>query len=222
MTVEKLDTTIRKEQIAQAALGLIATHGLNGLSIAGVARRVGLVPSAIYRHFESKDDLLDAILDLIRDRLLGNLTAVRSETTDPLEALRRLLMRHIGLIRENQAIPRIIFSEDLYAGRPERKERVLGIVTGYLEGVAGLVREGQRRRRIRPEIDPSTAGLMFLGLIQPAGVLWFLTDGGFDVTKHAQKSWKIFTRLVESDAGEARRAPPAKQKAARRGPRMEK
>ncbi|MBI2220156.1 MAG: helix-turn-helix transcriptional regulator [Acidobacteria bacterium] len=53
----KLDTEIRQEQIAQAALAVVARHGIRRLSIASVARRVGIVPSAPYRHFENKDDL---------------------------------------------------------------------------------------------------------------------------------------------------------------------
>ncbi len=54
MAREKLDTEIRQEQIAQAALSLIASRGIKGLSVAAVARRVGLVPSGIYRHFKGK------------------------------------------------------------------------------------------------------------------------------------------------------------------------
>ncbi|MGD0654870.1 MAG: hypothetical protein ABSA16_11035 [Thermoguttaceae bacterium] len=45
MSEEKLDTQIRREQIAQAALELIASQGLRRLSVAAVARRVGLVPA---------------------------------------------------------------------------------------------------------------------------------------------------------------------------------
>ena len=55
MSDQKLDTEIRKEQIAEAALGLLASQGLGRLSVAAVARRVGLVPSGVYRHFMNKD-----------------------------------------------------------------------------------------------------------------------------------------------------------------------
>ena len=71
MVAQKLGTDIRQQQIVQAALSLISSHGLKGLSIAGIASRVGLVPSAIYRHFKNKEQVIDAILDLIRERLLG-------------------------------------------------------------------------------------------------------------------------------------------------------
>ncbi len=71
MSEEKLDTQIRREQIAQAALELVASQGLKRLSMAAVARRVGLVPSGIYRHFHSKTEILHAVLDRIRQRLTG-------------------------------------------------------------------------------------------------------------------------------------------------------
>lgn len=61
MKNEKMKTEVRREQIAAAALQLIARRGMHGLSIAGIARQVGLVPSAIYRHFDGKDHVLDLV-----------------------------------------------------------------------------------------------------------------------------------------------------------------
>lgn len=85
MVTQKLGTYVRKKQIVQAALSLVSSHGLKGLSVAGIASRVGLVPSAIYRHFKNKDQVIDAILDLIRERLLRNVKVVTKETIDVLE-----------------------------------------------------------------------------------------------------------------------------------------
>lgn len=197
MSREKLRTEIRKEQIAQAALSLIVSHGMRKLSIARVARRVGLVPSAIYRHFKNKDEVLDAALEFIQNRLLDNVKEVYEETTDPMERLRQLLMRHVKLIRENQAIPLVIFSEEIYHGSPERKARVRRIMQGYLDKVGDIVRQGQLEGRIRSEVDPKTVSLMFIGLFQPAAILWHMSDGGFDVTKHTEKAWKVFSKAIE-------------------------
>jgi len=40
---EKLNTEVRQEQIIQAAMNLIASGGLKGLSMAALANRIGLV-----------------------------------------------------------------------------------------------------------------------------------------------------------------------------------
>jgi AcrR family transcriptional regulator len=202
----------RREQIARVALDLIAQGGLKDLSMAAVARRLGLVPSAIYRHFRSKDEIIDAVLDLIGAQLERNVQAATRETDDPLDALARLLALHVELIRATQAIPRLIFSDEVHWRRPERKRRVHAILARYLAHVAELVRAGQSAGRIRSDLEPETAGFMYLGLIQPAGVLWYLTDGRFDVTRQVRKAWGVLAAAIEAPP-----APRARARARARG-----
>jgi AcrR family transcriptional regulator len=196
MSDEKLDTQIRREQIAEAALQLVASQGLRRLSVAAVARRVGLVPSGIYRHFHSKDEILSAVLERIEKRLLENVEAARQETSDPLERLRNVLMRHIRFIREGRAIPRIIFSDDFHGEHQERKEKVMSIFSQYSGQLADIVRSGQQQGLIRSDLDPGTVALMIFGIVMPAGILWHLTEGGFDVTHHAARAWEILRSAI--------------------------
>jgi len=198
LSAEKLSTKIRREQIARAALALVASRGLRRLSVAAVAREVGIVPSAIYRHFQSKGKVLDAILDLIRERLVGNVEAVRRETPEPMERLRRLLMRHARLIRENRGIPHILFSDDFYTGHPTRRAKFYRGLREYLAGVARIVREGQLAGEVRREIDPRTVSVMFLGLVQPAAVLWHLSDGRFNVMAQARNAWRVMEEAIRA------------------------
>ena len=199
MADAKLQTRIRREQIAEAALQLVAGEGVKRLSIAAVARRVGLVPSGIYRHFKSKDAVLDAVLDLLDAKLQANVQAARKETADPLRRLHDLFLRHIRIIREGQAFPRIIFSEEALAARPARKSRVRRIVGDYLGEVQRMVREGQHQGQIDRQLLPRTAAMLFLGMIVPAGVVWHLTDGGFNLTQHAGRVWKMFQQALTEE-----------------------
>ncbi len=202
MAEAKLDTQIRREQIAEAALSLVANQGLRRLSVAAVARRVGLVPSGIYRHFKSKDEILAAVLDRVEGRLLANVRAAREENADPVECLKDVLMRHIRFLREGKviSIPRMIFSEDVHAATPENKKRVLRLFSGYIAQVSEIVRLGQTKGRIRPELDVQTVTMMLFGIIVPAGILWHLTEGDFDVTRHAQRAWQLFSSAITNPA----------------------
>jgi AcrR family transcriptional regulator len=204
----KLDTRARREQIADAALNLIANEGVRRLSIAAVARRVGLVPSGIYRHFKNKGEVLDAALDLLKKKMLSGVEAAKEDTTDPLDRLRCLLQRHVRIIREGPAFPRIVFSDEVFSGHPERKARVRRIVVGYLAEVEQLVRDGQQQGVIRTELPPKTIAVMFLGMIVPAGILWHLTEGGFNVTQHAGRAWQIFRRAIATETPRTRRVSP--------------
>jgi AcrR family transcriptional regulator len=198
MSINKLNTQVRQEQIAQAAMNLMNTTGMKGLSIARVAKRVGLVPSAIYRHFESKDRVIDAVLDVIFDRLMDNVSKACSATIDPFERLKLILTRHIRLILENYAIPRIIFSEEVYSGNIDRKAKLNRKIGGYLAEISEIVRQGQHENRIRKDVDSDTVSVMFLGIIQPAAILWHISNEAFDTAKHAEKAWKIFKESLET------------------------
>jgi AcrR family transcriptional regulator len=195
----KLDSEVRREQIAEAALELVADRGVGRMSIVAVARRVGLVPSGIYRHFRNKEEVLLAVLDRIEARLRENVREARADSPEPLEQLWGLLIRHIRFIREGRAVPKIVFSDDFHRGHPERIARVQKIITGYLGQIAELVREGQQRGAIRPELDSATVALLFLGIVMPAGILWHVTEGRFDVTRHAERAWLILRQAIAAN-----------------------
>jgi AcrR family transcriptional regulator len=216
MRAPKTKTKIRQEQIAQAALVLISRRGLRRLNVANLARQVGVVPSALYRHYHSKEDVLDAVLDLISRRLLANVQAVRQESADPLECLHRLLSRHVQLICDNVAIPRVIFSEEIFSGHPRRRRRVYQIIQGYLEKVQELIREGQLQGRIRPDLAPAIGSVMFLGLVQPAAILGLMSNGAFDVAGHAKEAWLLFSGMLQArkDGGRTRMSISARSRQA--------
>jgi AcrR family transcriptional regulator len=57
-----------REKILAAARKAFEQHGLEGLSLREVAAKVGITPMAIYRHFESKEALIDAlVLDALEE-----------------------------------------------------------------------------------------------------------------------------------------------------------
>ncbi|MGI6459835.1 MAG: TetR/AcrR family transcriptional regulator [Candidatus Hydrogenedentales bacterium] len=198
MATKKLATELRQEQILAAALEIVSAKGLKGLNMGAVARRVGIVPSALYRHFRDKEQILDGLLGLIEARLLAHVQAARQEAACPLTALEVLLKRHVGLIRENAGIPLVVFSEEVYGANSQRKSRVYEILTRYLKQVEDLFAQAQRAGLVSPDLAPGDLSVMFLGLIQPAAILWHVSDGGFDVTRVTDRSWRIFVQAIRS------------------------
>ena len=220
MRAEKKETGLRKREIAQAALDVMSAHGLRGLSIAAVARRVGLSPSAIYRHYTGKDQVLDAALEYLRDVFLGNVAAVAAESDDPLRRLHLLVRRHLDFFMRNIALPRIIFSDESIAARPERRARVYRLVRSYLDAIAAIVRDGQERGLLARRVDPETAALLFLGTVQPGGFLRLLSGGQFDVAAHLDRVWPLYEALLSPSGTEPARAArrPAPRRAKGRDP----
>lgn len=198
MATEKLDTRIRQEQIVHAAVAIVAGDGLKQLSVARVARRVGIVPSALYRHFSSKDDILDAVLLSVQERLTQNARAAREEGANAVERLHALFERHLALIHEHPGLPWLVFSEEVYAGQPKRRARMFKGIRAYLDRVADIVREGQERGQVGADVDAAAAAVLFLGLVQPPAILSHLSAGTFDLRSHAEQAWGLYEKALRA------------------------
>lgn len=75
--------------LVHAGLRAIATDGPEGFSLRDVARRAGVSPPAVYRHFADKDELLTAIAIDCFERLHAGLEkAVAAADPDPLAQFR--------------------------------------------------------------------------------------------------------------------------------------
>jgi AcrR family transcriptional regulator len=187
----KRDTLTRRRQLAEAALDLLSREGWEGLRIAALARRVGVVPSAVYRHFRGKEEVLDAMLEHLRWRLDRNVDEARASAPDPVGRLQALLLLQVRTIREIACLPRLVFAGDVWEGK-DRRERLQPLIGGFLSRVESLFRDAQRAGLARRDVRAREFAAMFLGLFQPAAVLWHASGGAFDIERQARRAWKVF------------------------------
>ncbi|MFW0793068.1 TetR/AcrR family transcriptional regulator [Gordonia sp. CPCC 205515] len=76
----------RKWQILATAADMFRTHGYAEVGMSDIAATVGIVPSALYRHYRSKQDLLAAVLD----DALDSYARALADVADPAEVGERL------------------------------------------------------------------------------------------------------------------------------------
>ena len=65
-----------REGILEAAREILREQGAADLSLRAVARRAGFTPGALYKYFDSKDDLLGVLADQAMGQLASRLAAV--------------------------------------------------------------------------------------------------------------------------------------------------
>ncbi|WP_424359154.1 TetR/AcrR family transcriptional regulator [Methanocella sp. MCL-LM] len=58
-----------KEKIFDAAVDLFAERGYEGVSIRDIAGAVGIKESSVYKHYASKDAILDSVFEYLKARL---------------------------------------------------------------------------------------------------------------------------------------------------------
>lgn len=60
-----------KEKIIDESLTLFSTKGFKGTSVKNIADAVGIKDASLYKHFKSKQEILDTIVDIMRQRIVN-------------------------------------------------------------------------------------------------------------------------------------------------------
>ena len=197
MRAAKVETEVRREQIAQAALRIVASQGVKALTVDRVAKMVGVVPSAIYRHYPGKAEIIDTALELVADRFRSIVANAEKTHASPLETIRAILTGHLELVMEFNAIPKLLFSDDAFAGKLTRKERFRQLLFGFFGLIEGVVARGQKAGQIRSDLPAASIALQYLGMFQPAAMAWYLTGGEFDIVRQLDVAFRLFAKSVE-------------------------
>jgi TetR/AcrR family fatty acid metabolism transcriptional regulator len=210
-------------------LAILSEQGAGAISVAGVASRVGVAPSALYRHYRDKSAIVADTIERLAATVGANLERARADTELPLEALSELLARHLDFVRENRGFPMLLFS-DLVLHDPERRRQALELMAGFRATVARLLSLARRRGLVRRDLDVATAAFVYMGLFIPAGVQYHMSGGRFDLAAHARRAWPIFLAGIRTPSrssasprprGHASRRPPTRPRPNRARRRQE-
>ncbi|MGO4533975.1 SACE_7040 family transcriptional regulator [Leifsonia sp. 2MCAF36] len=85
----------RRAALLEAAAGLFAERGFNGVSIEDLGSAVGISGPAVYRHFPSKQAVLEALLVGVSEGLLSGGQQVEDAAADAASALHSLIGFHV-------------------------------------------------------------------------------------------------------------------------------
>lgn len=118
----------RQQEILEMASRLLVSDGLAALSMGRLARALGIKPPSLYKHFDSKDELLahltaEALLEQTRA-----LAGAGSELLDQARAYRRFAVEHPARYRlmTERPLARELLPDGLEAEAAEPLIAVLG------------------------------------------------------------------------------------------------
>ena len=155
-----------RERILDKAATLFTCYGYHGLSMRQIAEAVGMSKAGLYYHFKDKEALFLAIL-LHNIAALGRLVReVRERGGNSRQQFRNLVEALTAGMRGKQAIIRLA-GQDAQHLSSETRERLRTVYhREFIDPIATMLREGQRRGELRP-FDPVQATWLLLGMTRP-------------------------------------------------------
>jgi AcrR family transcriptional regulator len=168
----------RRGEILAAAIPLLAREGFANVTNGQIAEAVGLVPSALYRHYPGKVDILVAACLQAAGLLAQAVDQSLQHVADPHDAVLALAATYVAYSFEHTALTSVAEAE--IVGLPADLQRPL--ILAQREHIA--VWE-QQLRSARPELDPRQARVLVhagFGVVVEAGrrLRWQDTDKNRD------------------------------------------
>lgn len=117
------------ERVLRAAVEVIAERGFRGAATSEIARRAGVAEGTIFRHFKTKQVLLEHIVDPFVQRILAPIAlrglqpVLDAEYASFPEFLRALAKNRLELVRDNLPVVRILLQE--VPINPELRARIM-------------------------------------------------------------------------------------------------
>lgn len=173
----------RKTEIVSVALRLADRVGPERLTTEAIAHAIGLTQPAIFRHFPTKQDLWEAVAMRIGEKMEARWAKALRPDATPTEQIRAIIAAQLRLIQSTPAIPAILFSRELHTKNKALRGAFFGLLGRFHKLIADLMEQARESGELRPDVDPSDAAFLIIGLVQGLAVRWSISGRRFDLTE---------------------------------------
>jgi AcrR family transcriptional regulator len=154
----------KREAILQAAWGLIRHYGYTKTTVDDIAQKAQVGKGTVYLHFQSKAEIMLALVELTNERIVADLEKIAKETATPEDRLRRCLChRVLSLFDIVNKYPH--GSEISTSMLPEIVRRLDRYVQRHGELLGQILAQGQTTGSFKVA-DPQATGQMLAKLFE--------------------------------------------------------
>ena len=159
----------RKQRILDVAQRLLARNGWRTTTLAQIAKEAGVTPAGLLHHFESKEQLLHAVLDA---RDADDEQHAYRHTGDLVEAIASAAER---FRRSPELIGTfaVLMAENVVADAPLH-DRLVSRYRAAVQIIADRIRIGQSEGRYRTDLNPVVKAVEVLAFVNGMETSWLL------------------------------------------------
>jgi len=155
----------RRAATVEAVVALAAQTNPSDISTTAIAKHMGVTQGALFKHFPTKESIIEAVMGWVADRLLARIDAATRKAATPLAALEAVFMTHVEFVTIHPGVPRMLFGELQRAEMNGPKRLVQALIARYSERVRALLAQGKAAGEIRANMDEGSAALLFVGMV---------------------------------------------------------
>ncbi|SRR6056297_90774 len=184
------DLEDKKSRICIAAINLFSKKSFNQTTVEEIARETGVGKGTFYNYFESKEYLLNFLLDYGTAKLINYVKDSIKENISPKEKLETAIDSHLEYFADNHDYF-VFYLREMWSYREGLEDQIIKLKEDYITIFENIIKEG-KKEGIFKEIDTATIGSGLFGFLSVAASHWALFSSEFPVENIDRNVKEVF------------------------------
>lgn len=197
-TLNETDITYRQLEIIESAGKILTKAGVSGLTIKNLAREMQFSESAIYRHFESKEEIIVGLLEYLAETLNERFTHAYAENASPEEKFIALFRSQLSFFKQNPHFAVAVFSDGLMEESDRINQTILKIMTVIMSHLMPVIMEGQQQKAFTTSITTEELMHIVLGTFRLQMFKWRIAGFQFDILRNGENMIHSLLTLIKT------------------------
>ena len=155
----------RKQQILHALMEMLEDPNIR-ITTAALAKRVGVSEAALYRHFASKAQMFDALIEFVEDTIFSRAKMIQQQELGALAKCQQILTLLLTFVERNAGISRILTGEALIGENERLGNRVNQLFEKLETQLKQILREAEMRESLRTKDTPSSSANRLMAVVE--------------------------------------------------------
>ena len=140
----------RRLQILQTLASMLETPKGEKITTAALAAKLDCSEAALYRHFASKAQMFDGLIEFIEKSLFGVINQITSEETEGLKQVEAILALLLRFAQKNRGMTRVLIGDALV----NENERLQTRINALLDKVEATIKQSLRVAATQDNLKP--------------------------------------------------------------------
>ena len=146
----------KKLRILQTLASMLEDPKGEKITTAALAARLDVSEAALYRHFASKAQMYEGLIEFIESSVFGLINQITSSEEDGLQQVKAMLTMHLNFAEKNPGMTRVMTGEVLLHENTRLQDRMNQFVDRVELSLKQAYRIAQTQQRLAADADPGT------------------------------------------------------------------
>jgi TetR/AcrR family transcriptional regulator len=155
----------RRLQILQTLASMLQEPQGDRVTTAALAGRLQVSEAALYRHFASKAQMFEGLIEFIESTVFGLINQIASQDQDGLRQLRATIAMLLGFAEKNPGMTRVLIGDALVTEDDRLQNRINQLVDRIEASIKQSFRVAITQGLLPPDTDPAARAGIVLSFI---------------------------------------------------------